>query len=328
MPPKPKPGDRPKSDWSLPDRLGGLKVDRAEDSEPSDFGGHVLLVADAERIVENLCEFGLKDVGSKAWMEQHASIEKLNQQAHASARDKSDEFVLEAFLTFDKLGCLIYDLILIETWREKVYPLLRAGIVGEGEATESEKTRSKSMRCYFVLYHEATVVNLLECLCYHAHAVHAVKDAALDLTDYCSRRLAAMHSRAKAFRASRPARDADRCGSRRFSLRFFLGAVDRRLFFGPSPSAHARVPKPSSKPDVHSSPPPSAAATRRAPPCLPSSPPSAASLGRASALGDPRGDPRGDSRGDPRGEPRGDPRGDPRGRPSPSEKPSPSSSGS
>ena len=58
-------------------------------------------------------------------------MEKLNQQAHASARDKSDEFVLEAFLTFDKLPTLVYDLILSEQWREKVYPYLEADIVGD-----------------------------------------------------------------------------------------------------------------------------------------------------------------------------------------------------
>ncbi len=53
------------------------------------------------------------------------------------------------------------------------------------------------------------MVNLLECLCYHAHAVGAVKDASLDLTDYCARRLAALHSRAKAFRELNPARNPE-----------------------------------------------------------------------------------------------------------------------
>ena len=202
-----KPGERPKSDWAVPERLGGLKVERAED-DSGGVGGHVLMVGEAERIIENLKQFDIADVGSRAWMEQHASMEKLNQQAHASARDKSDEFVLEAFLTFDKLPTLVYDLILSEQWREKVYPYLEADIVGASEDRESEATRAKCMRCYFVLFHETTVVNLLECLCYHAHAVGNVRDAALDLTDYCARRLAALHSKAKLFRAAKPAKDA------------------------------------------------------------------------------------------------------------------------
>mmetsp|Transcript_1503 Transcript_1503/g.4396 ORF Transcript_1503/g.4396 Transcript_1503/m.4396 type:complete len:543 (-) Transcript_1503:1108-2736(-) len=198
-------GDRPKSDWSAPaERLGGLAVERTADDDDRGFGGaHCLTVDETERLVEGLEEFALEDVGSKKWMKQHANLEKLNQQAHASARDKHDEFVLEAFLTFDKLGALVYDLILVETWRERVYPLLEDLICG----AEEEANRSRSMRCYFVLYHEATVVNLLECLCYHAHAVGAIKDASLDLTDYCARRLAALHSRCSRFREATPARD-------------------------------------------------------------------------------------------------------------------------
>ena len=169
----PRDTSRPKSQWSVPEeRLGGIEI--AQDRDESFGGAHTPSVDEAERIVENLTEFDLQDVGNKQWLEQHGQIEKLNQQAHASARDKSDEFVLEAFLTFDKLGTLIYDLILIETWRERVYPLLVEHLVGGGE---NEATRSRAMSAYFVLYHEATVVNLLECLCYHAHAVGAVKDA-------------------------------------------------------------------------------------------------------------------------------------------------------
>lgn len=199
----PRDTSRPKSQWSVPeDRLG--KVEIGTEREEGYAGAHCLTVDEAERIVENLEEFELQDVGSQRWLEQHGQVEKLNQQAHASARDKSDEYVLEAFLTFDKLGTLIYDLILIEAWRERVYPLLVDHLVGGGE---NEATRSRAMRAYFVLYHEATVVNLLECLCYHAHAVGAVKDASLDLTDYCARRLAALHSRAKAFRELNPARN-------------------------------------------------------------------------------------------------------------------------
>ena len=58
---------------------------------------------------------------------------------------------MEAFLTFEKLGTLIYDLILVETWRERVYPLLLDLIVGEGEKTASDATRARGTRCYFVL---------------------------------------------------------------------------------------------------------------------------------------------------------------------------------
>jgi hypothetical protein len=97
--------------------------------------------------------------------------------------------VLEALITFEKIDVLIYDLVLIEAWREGVFPLLFDELAGDAR-------RSSAMRCYFVLYHEATVVNLLEVVCYHAHALAAAKDATLDLLDYCARRLAALHAKA------------------------------------------------------------------------------------------------------------------------------------
>jgi hypothetical protein len=47
-----------------------------------------------------------------SWMSQHEAMEKLNLQAHQSARGHTDEFVLEAFITFDKLPFLVRDVIL------------------------------------------------------------------------------------------------------------------------------------------------------------------------------------------------------------------------
>ncbi len=42
------------------------------------------------------------------------------------------------------------------------------------------------------MYHEATVVNLLEVLLYHEHAAAAAGDAIVELADYCARQLAIM----------------------------------------------------------------------------------------------------------------------------------------
>ena len=43
---------------------------------------------------------------------------KLNLQAHQSAMARSDEYVLEALLTFDKLGVVVHELLAIEAWKE------------------------------------------------------------------------------------------------------------------------------------------------------------------------------------------------------------------
>lgn len=49
--------------------------------------------------------------------------------------------------------------------------------------------RSSSMRLYFCLYHEATLVNLLECILYHDYAAEALHEAAIDLVDYVAVRV-------------------------------------------------------------------------------------------------------------------------------------------
>ena len=85
-------------------------------------------------------------------MQQHEALEKLNLQAHQSARCHTDEFVLEAFVTFDKLPCLIRDVVLVDCWIEHVLPLLIDDLV----------ERRATMRAYFIRYHEATAINLLE----------------------------------------------------------------------------------------------------------------------------------------------------------------------
>ena len=69
---------------------------------------------------------------------------------------------MEAFLTFNKLEILIYDLLLIELWKENVFPIISKQLV-----------EKNSMRLYFILYHEATMVNFLELFLYHKHICEA-----------------------------------------------------------------------------------------------------------------------------------------------------------
>ena len=58
---------------------------------------------EAEQRIEALEEYDVAAVGSGPWMRQHESLEQLNLQAHQSAQQAGDEFVLEAFVTFDKV---------------------------------------------------------------------------------------------------------------------------------------------------------------------------------------------------------------------------------
>ena len=47
-------------------------------------------------------------------MLQHDSIEKLNMQAHQSAQRHSDEFVVEALLSQNRLVVLVHELLAAE----------------------------------------------------------------------------------------------------------------------------------------------------------------------------------------------------------------------
>ena len=78
------------------------------------------------------------------WFRQHETLDRLNIQAHKNAMNSSDEYVMDSFVTFDKVGhnkdthfnlsnissflpqmkVLIYDLLCTEVWKEKLYPLL------------------------------------------------------------------------------------------------------------------------------------------------------------------------------------------------------------
>ena len=134
--------------------------------------------SNAERLVEGLVKFSVEEVGSSQWIQQHVDIEKLNLQAHQSAMTNSDEYVIEALLTFDKIKILIHDLLIIEAWKQHVLPLLRGRVDGRN-----------SIRIYFVLFHEATVVNLLEVLLFHRHVCDYCGEVMLEIVDYVARKL-------------------------------------------------------------------------------------------------------------------------------------------
>ena len=50
----------------------------------------------------------------RRWMKQHAHLSQLNLQAHQSVMGKTDNYVLEAMVTFDKVEVLIHELLVSE----------------------------------------------------------------------------------------------------------------------------------------------------------------------------------------------------------------------
>ncbi|XP_058955157.2 zinc finger MYND domain-containing protein 10-like [Pocillopora verrucosa] len=139
----------------------------------------VLLASEAELYIEELKTYSLKEIGSPKWMSQHEYIEKLNMQAIISASSQADEFIKELLITLEKIPVLIHELLAVELWKDKVFPkILELGF-----------NPTTTLPIYFVLFHEATVISLLETILYHKEACEAAGDSILDLADYCLRRI-------------------------------------------------------------------------------------------------------------------------------------------
>jgi hypothetical protein len=73
------------------------------------------------------------------------------------------------------LSVLIHELILMDAWRIHLLPLL--------------KNELNDTQIYFLVYYEATIVNLLEIICYHEHVTLSAPTAMIDLVDYCFKKL-------------------------------------------------------------------------------------------------------------------------------------------
>ena len=59
----------------------------------------------------------MKEYGSKQWFQQHESLDRLNIQAHKNAMGASDEYVMDQFVTYDKINLLVADLLTAEAWK-------------------------------------------------------------------------------------------------------------------------------------------------------------------------------------------------------------------
>jgi len=136
-----------------------------------------LLAPEAQRLVQSLRQFSVAEIGSKAWLNQHTTVEKLNLQAQHSIIKQSDEYVIEALVDYEKLPVLIAELIALEAWQEQVLPSIFDEIAAKN-----------SVKGYFILYHEALLLGLLEKAVFHKHAIAAAGDMLLELADFCYRK--------------------------------------------------------------------------------------------------------------------------------------------
>ncbi len=112
--------------------------------------------------------------GSEEFMRQHAILERLNMQAVKNALLGGDDFILENFVTYEKLKGLVEELFTSYNFKKHIYPKIKSQI--------SEKS---SCKVYILLYHEAVVLNILENFFFHVTACISIEDYIIDMVEYC-----------------------------------------------------------------------------------------------------------------------------------------------
>ncbi|CAF0877080.1 unnamed protein product [Brachionus calyciflorus] len=141
--------------------------------------GCVLLSTEVELYVQALQAYSIEEIGSRKWSSQHEFMEKLNMQAILSASANETEYVKDSLVTFEKMPILIHELITIELWSEKIFSQL----------FKIDFKPKNSFVIYLILYHEATIVNLLETILFHSEVIQAMEDSIYDLIDYIQRKI-------------------------------------------------------------------------------------------------------------------------------------------
>ena len=84
-----------------------------------------------------------------------------------------EDIIMTQFIDNDKLKLLIKELYIINTFKEKIYPNIKEKIIN-----------LCSIKSYFILYHEAVLVNLIENFLYSITACQAAEDYLVDVIEY------------------------------------------------------------------------------------------------------------------------------------------------
>ncbi|XP_046882428.1 zinc finger MYND domain-containing protein 10 isoform X1 [Hypomesus transpacificus] len=121
------------------------------------------------------------------WFKQHDYLEKLNMQAILNASAAQEEFIKELLVSHGKIPILVHEMILVEIWKQNVFPIL---------CQLQDFNPKSTFPLYMVIHHEATIINLLETVMFHKDSCEAADDSLHDLVDYCHRKLTLLVGRA------------------------------------------------------------------------------------------------------------------------------------
>lgn len=121
-------------------------------------------------LIQSLRRQRIQDLGKEQWLDQHATVIKLNQQCVLEARTEGrEELTRDLIVQHGKTKIIVQDLFSVFVWRKNIL-------------TKLEKR--DSILVYSIGYHELVLVNLLELILYNGNGCESLDDQALDLVDY------------------------------------------------------------------------------------------------------------------------------------------------
>jgi hypothetical protein len=133
---------------------------------------------EAEHLIKDLESISFEDYTSVKMVKKHSIIERLNMQAVKNALTGSDDYILEYFVTYDKIVDIIKELLIARHWKTHVFPLIKDQIC-----------EISGVKAYVCLYHEAVIINLLENFFFHLTACQAAGDYLIEVVEYCYQRI-------------------------------------------------------------------------------------------------------------------------------------------
>ena len=126
-----------------------------------------------EIISKKINEISFETIGSAEFIQHHSYLNKINMQEMKNILTGGEDIIMTQFIDHDKLKLLIKELYIINTFKEKIYPTIKDKII-----------KLCSIKTYFILYHEAVLVNLIENFLYSITACQAAEDYLVDVIEY------------------------------------------------------------------------------------------------------------------------------------------------
>lgn len=135
---------------------------------------------EANHVISKLHPTSPDEIGTSKWLKQHQDLEAIVYQANCEVLHGQVESTKDMLIFHDKLSFIVADLLVSEAWGQHCMPLLQDKIA----------QCSDSVLSYSVISHEAMGASLLQTVLHHKAAAEALsEEAALELCDWCTRKL-------------------------------------------------------------------------------------------------------------------------------------------